>query len=155
MEDIEPPLDLLYNSYEEAYNALKTHGLQHGYGFVLKRSKPHKSDVKTRYYYPCDRFRKYKSSAKILSTSTRSVGCHFKLVIFKVKHSDQWKLEVQDKHHSHPRSINPSAHVYRKRTHNSCMLCATLARASSITPQVKASPSTSNHSTVILQRKSR
>ncbi|EKG09961.1 Transcription factor FAR1-related protein, partial [Macrophomina phaseolina MS6] len=117
MEDIAPPLDLFYDSYEEAYDALKTHGMQHGYGFVLKRSKPHNSDVKTRYYYQCDRFRNYQSSAKTLSTSTRSTGCPFKLVIFKVKHSDQWKLEVQDKHHNHPRSINPSAHnVYRRRT---------------------------------------
>ncbi|KAF2727225.1 hypothetical protein EJ04DRAFT_451777, partial [Polyplosphaeria fusca] len=34
-----------------------------------------------------------------------------------MKDSDQWKLEVQDKHHNHPRSINPSAHnVYRRRT---------------------------------------
>jgi len=54
MEDIHPPLDLFYDSYEEAYNALKAHGMQHGYGFVLKRSKPHNSDVNTRYYYHCD-----------------------------------------------------------------------------------------------------
>jgi hypothetical protein len=49
MEAIPAPLDLLYSSYEEAYDALKTHGMQHGYSFVLKRSKPHNSDVKTRY----------------------------------------------------------------------------------------------------------
>jgi len=54
METILAPLDLLYDSYEEAYNALKMHGMQHGYGFVLKRSKPHNLDVKTRYYYHCD-----------------------------------------------------------------------------------------------------
>jgi hypothetical protein len=99
------------------YDALKTHGRQHGYGFVLKRSKPHNSDVKTRYYYHCDRFRTYQSSAKKSSTSTRAAGCPFKLVIFRMKHSEQWKLEVLDKHHNHLRSINPSAHnVYRKRT---------------------------------------
>ena len=113
MEAILAPLDLLYDSYD----ALKTHGMQHGYGFVLKRSKPHNSDVKTRYYYHCDRFRTYQSSATKLTTSTRAKGCPFKLVIFKVKHSEQWKLEVLDKHHNHSRSINPSAHnVYRKRT---------------------------------------
>jgi len=50
MEDIAPPPDCLYTSYEEAYNALKGHGMQNGYGFVLKRSKPHNSDIKTRYY---------------------------------------------------------------------------------------------------------
>jgi hypothetical protein len=117
MEAISAPPDLLYESYQEVYDALKTHGMQHGYGFVLKRSKPHNSDVKTRYYYHCDRFRTYQSSAKKLNTRTRSTGCSFKLVIFKVKHSEQWKLEVQNKHHNHSPSINPSAHnVYRKRT---------------------------------------
>ncbi|KAF2113715.1 hypothetical protein BDV96DRAFT_688655 [Lophiotrema nucula] len=34
MEAIAPPLDLLYDSYEEAYNALMAHGMPHGYGFV-------------------------------------------------------------------------------------------------------------------------
>ncbi|KAH8707188.1 hypothetical protein GQ44DRAFT_715911 [Phaeosphaeriaceae sp. PMI808] len=73
MEDIAPPLDLLYSSYEEAYDALKTHGMQHRYGFVLEWSWPHNSAVKTRYYYCCDRFRhNYQSSAKILNTSTRN-----------------------------------------------------------------------------------
>ena len=57
MEDIASPLDLLYSLYEEAYDALKTYGMQHGYGFVLKRSWPHNLTVKTRYYYHCDRFR--------------------------------------------------------------------------------------------------
>lgn len=56
MEAIPAPSDLLYDSYKEAYNALKTHGMQNGYGFILKRSKPYNSDVKTRYYYHCDRF---------------------------------------------------------------------------------------------------
>ena len=111
MEDIPPPPDLFYNSYEEALDALKNHGMQHGYGFVLKRSWPHNSTVKIRYYHHCDRFRKnYQSSAKTLSTSTRSTGCPFKLVIFKPKQGSQWKLEVQTEYHNHPRSINPSAH---------------------------------------------
>ncbi len=102
MDDIIPPPDSLYASYEEAYNALKSHGMQHGYGFVLKESKPYNSDVKTRYYYRCDRFKEYQSTATMLSTSTRATGCPFKLVIFKTKNNDQWKLEVQDKHHNHP-----------------------------------------------------
>jgi hypothetical protein len=116
MDDIEPPPDRLYDNYEEAYNALKSHGMQHGYGFVLNRSKPPNSDVKTRYYYHCDKFRTYQSKARILSTSTRTTGCPFKLIIFKTN-NDQWKLEVRDKHHNHTRSLYPSAHnVYRRRT---------------------------------------
>ena len=48
MEEIAPPPDHIYGSYEEAYDALKAHGTHEGYGFVLKKSLPPKSDVKTR-----------------------------------------------------------------------------------------------------------
>jgi hypothetical protein len=116
MEGISAPSDCLYTSYDEAYNALKSHGIQHGYGFVLKRSTPFYSDNKTRYYYHCDRFKKYQSTATTLNTSTRSTGCPFKLIIFKIN-DDQWKLEVREKHHNHAPSLNPTAHnVYRRRT---------------------------------------
>src|SRR5579871_3941802 len=77
---------------------------------------PPNSDIKTRYYYHCDRSGKHQSKATILSTSTGTIECPFKLIIFKTN-NDQWKLEVRDKHHNHPRSLNPSAHnVYRRRT---------------------------------------
>lgn len=59
MDGIPPPPDCLYTSYEEAYNALKSHGMQNGYGFVLKESKPYHSDIKTRYYCRCDRFKEH------------------------------------------------------------------------------------------------
>ncbi len=91
--------------------------MQHGYGFRLRQSKPHNSDVKTRYYFHCDRFGTYQSRARTLNTSTRTTGCPFKLIIFKTKANDQWKLEVRDKNHNHPPSLNSSAHnVYRRRT---------------------------------------
>jgi hypothetical protein len=115
--DIPPPLDSLYASFEEAFDALKSHGKENGYGFLRQRAWPHNSDIKTRYYYHCDCSRNYQSKATTLSTKTRTTGCPFRLVIFKNKNDDQWKLEVKEKHHNHPRSLNPSAHnVYRKRT---------------------------------------
>lgn len=150
MEDIQPPLDLLYDSYEEAYNTLKAHGMQHGYSFVLKRSKPHNTDVKTRYCYHRDRFRKYQSTAKVLSTSTRSTECPFKLVIFKTKHSDRWKLEVQDKHHNHPRSINPSAHnVYRRRTSAQKEVIESMTHAGARPMQILAAIQKEDHDTLV------
>ncbi|OWY49387.1 Transcription factor FAR1-related protein [Alternaria alternata] len=141
---------LPYDSYEEAYNALKAHGMQHGYGFVLKRSKPHNSDVKTRYYYHCDRFRKRQSTAKVPSTSTRPTGCPFKLVVFKTKHSDRWKLEVQDKHHNHPRSISPSAHnVYRRRTPAQKSVVELTTHAGARPMQILAALQKEDHDTLI------
>jgi len=71
--------------------------MEHGYGFVLNRSKPAHSDIKTRYYYHRDRFKRYQSQAKLLNTSMRTTGWPFKLVVFKVS-DEQWKLEARDKH---------------------------------------------------------
>jgi hypothetical protein len=117
MERIAAPPDSLFPSYEDALNALTNHGKQHGYGFALKKSTPHKSDVRTRYYYHCDRSGKYKTKAKTRSTSTRRTDCPFKLIIFNLEGSNLWRLEVQDPSHNHPPSLSPSAHnVYRKRT---------------------------------------
>ena len=54
IREIPTPPDRAYRSYEEAYNALKEHGISNGYGFRLKYSKPY-SKIKTRYYYCCDK----------------------------------------------------------------------------------------------------
>ena len=48
MEVILVSLDLLFGSYDEAYDALETHGAQHSYDFVLKRTKPHNSVIEIR-----------------------------------------------------------------------------------------------------------
>ena len=109
-ETIDPPPDHTYGSYEEAHNALKTHGMQHCYGFYIHRRRPHDSDVKTRYYFQCDKSRTYQSKATVRSTSTRTTGCPFRLVIFKMKReddqqmNDQWTLEVSS-------SFDPSSLV--------------------------------------------
>jgi hypothetical protein len=110
-EGIATPPDCVYTSYEEAYNALKNHG-----------SKPHHSETKTRYYYQCDRSRNYQSQATVRSTSTCTTGsfqaCHFQ------DEERPVKLEVRDKDHNHPRSLNSSAHhVYRKRTSSCTCSC--------------------------------
>ena len=41
---IAPPPDFFLASYDEAYNALRDHGMEHGYGFVEGRSKAAHSD---------------------------------------------------------------------------------------------------------------
>ena len=119
---IAPPPDRTYGSYEEALDALRSHGMQHGYGFHLYRTRPPYSDVKTRYNYECDKSKTYQSKATVRRTATRTTGCPFKLVIFKMKReddeqtNDQWKLEVTSSEHNHEPSLHPSAHhVYHKR----------------------------------------
>jgi hypothetical protein len=126
------------------------HGMQHSYSLVLKRSKPHNSDLKTRYYYHCDRFRTYHLSATKLNASTRATACPFKLVIFKVKHSEQWKLEVLDKHHNYSPSINPSAHnVYRKRTTAQKEVIELMTNAGARPMQILAAIQSENQDTLV------
>jgi hypothetical protein len=76
------PLDGVFQSYEEAYNALKQHGIQNGYGFRIHGSRPYGAVPKTRYYYCCDRARNYKSQVTIQTTHSYTIGCTFSLVIF-------------------------------------------------------------------------
>jgi hypothetical protein len=114
-EEIIPPPDDTYGSYEEARDALKNHGVQHGYGTRLRKSIPHNKTVKTRYYYCCDKHGNYQSKATIRKTASNATGCPFKLVIFQ--NHDGWRLAVSEKDHNHPPSLHPSSHhAYRKRT---------------------------------------
>jgi hypothetical protein len=78
---ISAPPESTYASYEEAYNALRDHDIQYGYGYLLHLSRPHRSATKTHFYYRCDRYRNYESKATIRKTSTRTTGCPFSLVI--------------------------------------------------------------------------
>src|SRR2546423_5242461 len=142
-ETIDPPPDGIYTSYEEALDALKSHGMHHGYGFYIQRTKPHNSDIKTRFYYQCDKSKMYQSKATSLSTSTRTTGCPFKLVIFKMKSegdgqtNDQWMLQVTNPEHNHQPSLNPSAHlVYHKRTAVQTETIRSMTRAGSRPAQI-------------------
>jgi MULE transposase domain len=116
---IPAPSDNIFSSYEEAYNALRQHGIENGYGFRLKRSRPYGSDFKTNYYYRCDKDGNYISQATTRETRSRSDGCPFSVVISKIRNTleRQWRLKVANPQHSHGPSLNPSAHhVYRRRT---------------------------------------
>lgn len=142
-ETIEPPPDCTYGSYDEALDALRTHGSLHGYGFHIKRTKPHNSHVKTRYYYQCDKSKTYQSKATVRSTSTRTTGCSFKLVIFKMKAEadqptdDRWMLQVTNPDHNHRPSLHASAHlVYHRRTAPQTDTIQSMTRAGSRPMQI-------------------
>lgn len=114
---IAAPPNGIYGSHELALNALKQHALVNGYGFLLHQSKPHGSNTKTRFYYRCDKHRRYKSQATIKNTKSRTNGCSFSLCIFHDSKSLQWHLQVNNPSHNHGPSLNPSAHnIHRKRT---------------------------------------
>jgi hypothetical protein len=146
--EIPAPPDAIYNSHDDAFNALKQHGLQCGYGFRVSASRPVGSDIKTRIYYCCDKSGTHKSQAKIRSTGTRTSGCSFKLVIFQK--DDQWRLEVTNKHHNHPPSLNPSAHhIYRRRTSNEKKTIESMSKAGTAPKQILTALRQSNPDTLV------
>jgi hypothetical protein len=136
-DTIEPPPDRIYGSYEEALDQLKRHGMQHGYGVHIKRTKPHHSEAKTCYYFQCDKSRTYESQSTSRKTASRMTGCPFKLVISKMKSkdrqtNDQWMLRVTNPDHEHERSLHPSAHiVHRQRTATQTEIIRSMTRAGS------------------------
>src|ERR1043166_1730803 len=114
-ETIPPPPDAAYNSRDEAYDALKEHGIRFGYGFRIAGSRPYGAAVKNRIYYCCDKYRQYNSQARVRSTASRASGCPFRVAIYQK--DNQWMLQVKNDQHNHGPSLDPSAHhVYRRRT---------------------------------------
>ena len=81
-ENIPAPLDAAYNTFDEAYGALRQHGILHGYGFRIESSRPYGSRIKTRIYYTYDKSRQYKSQARVRSIKSRIDNYPFKLVIY-------------------------------------------------------------------------
>lgn len=82
MAAICPAPNTIYASYDEAYQALRSLSIQNGYGFRLNKAYPPRTDVKTHYYYVCDKTRKYELKATKLKTSSHTTGCSFRMVIF-------------------------------------------------------------------------
>jgi hypothetical protein len=114
-ESIPAPPDAAYNSFNEAYDALRQHGIYNGYGFRIESSRPYRSRIKTRVYYTCDKRGQYNSQARVRSTSTRTDNCPFRLIIYQK--DSQWMIQVTNNQHSHGPSLNPRTHhVYRRRT---------------------------------------
>jgi hypothetical protein len=82
-ENIPAPPDAAYNSHNEAYSALKEHGILHGYGFRIESSRPYGSSIKTRIYYTCDKSREYNTKARVRKgIKTRTKKYPFKLIIY-------------------------------------------------------------------------
>jgi hypothetical protein len=115
-EIIQPPPTSRYNTFNEARLALLAHSQDNGYGISLHKSKPYYTNVRTKFYYQCDRAREYISRATKSKTGTRTTCCPFRVKIIETK-DGLWMLEAGQPTHNHPPSLNPAAHrVHRKRT---------------------------------------
>ena len=111
---IPAPVDEAYGSYEEAFNALKQHGLCFGWGFYKTDSRSRYLATRTRIYYSCDKARQYTLKVEIRDIVSQADNCPFKLIIYQV--DIQWKLKVLNKDHSYPPSLNLSTYyIHYKR----------------------------------------
>jgi hypothetical protein len=136
-EIIARPSDSTFPSFQEAYDALKKHGIENGYGFYLKQSRPFYAVVRTRFYYRCDKSRQYQSTASVRKTGSRTTGCPFSVIIGQDCDQDQWRLQVQNGSHNHIPSLNPSAHhVFRKRSEAQKELINSMTKAGSAPKQI-------------------
>jgi hypothetical protein len=146
-------LNCTYNSFEEAYATLQSHGIENDYGFRCRVSKSSKSDIKTRFYYCCDKHDNYQSKTIIRKTSTRTTDCSFSLLIFQEKESTLWKLQVKNDSHNHSSSLHSSAHhVYRKRTQSEKNSIQTMTNAEAASKQITTALHQANSSTFITAR---
>jgi hypothetical protein len=125
---IEAPSECTYSSFEEAFAAFKEHGIEHGYGFRIKQSRPPGNVPKTRIYYICDKAGIHESKAKVRDTSTRRTNCPFSVLL--CQKDDHWIISVKNPNHNHARSIDPRAHnVYRKRSDSQVEMIKALTSA--------------------------
>jgi hypothetical protein len=155
-EAIPVPPDGVYVSSEDAFEALRSHGMTHGYGFYKEKSLPAGTVVKTRYRLICDRAKNYQSKATIRSTKTRTTGCPFRATIFKIKteeNNDSWRLETTNPTHNHPPSSDPRVHnVHRKRTPADLKTIDSMTRAGSRPKQIFAAITQQNPETLVTPR---
>jgi hypothetical protein len=148
VEEIPTPPNATYSSFDDAFDALKQHGLQYGYGFRVSSSRPIGAAIKTRIYYCCDKTGTHKSKARIRSTGTRTTGCSFRLIIFQ--EDDQWKLHVTNGDHNHPPSLNPSAHhIYRRRTSTEKEIIQSMSKAGTVPKDILTAIRQSNPDTLV------
>jgi hypothetical protein len=109
------PFDQAYHSREEMLKALRNHAISQGYAITIIRSNPDRNIC-----IGCDRGGQYTDrinaaeGAKRRKTSTRRIGCSFRLYASKssAKNSDgKWHIKVSNPKHNHELEDNMIAHL--------------------------------------------
>lgn len=113
-----PPSTAVYPDPSTAFAALQAHAKAHGYAFLIRDTKPNKTNP-TKVIYTCDRQGKSLSKGQTPNihperqrkgTRSKRCGCNMRVVLKKDLISSQWELHVLEGSHNHPASTDPSAH---------------------------------------------
>lgn len=104
-----PPTEGSFSSRELLLASVQQHALSQGYATSITSSNQDRN-----IYIGCDRGGQYRdrvnapTGAKRRKTSTRLIGCPFRL--YAAKRDDKWHLKVHDSSHNHPPDPTMIAH---------------------------------------------
>jgi hypothetical protein len=112
---MEPPTEQIFDSRDLLIASVRQHALSQGYAVTTIRS------ITDKYIYlGCDRGGTYRDrvnapdGAKRRTTTTRRIGCPFKLY-GKMLFDDKWELQVQNRNHNHTADDNMIGHSAARR----------------------------------------
>lgn len=112
---MEPPTEQIFDSRDLLIASVRQHALSQGYAVTTIRS------ITDKYIYlGCDRGGTYRdrvnapNGAKRRTTTTRRIGCPFKLY-GKMLLDDKWELQVQNPNHNHTADDNMIGHSAARR----------------------------------------
>jgi len=98
-----PPPEQVFASFDQMMTSLRQHALSQGYGITTKSSTKGGKYL----YLQCDRGGVYQDRIKALEgakrrkTSTRRIGCPFRLYASESRKTGEWKLRVHNPEHNH------------------------------------------------------
>jgi MULE transposase domain len=100
---MEPPTEQIFDSRELLIDSVRQHALSQGYAISITGANANRNVS-----LGCDRGGKYHDrinapeGAKRRLTTTRRIGCPFKLYGKKILNSEKWELKVRHPSHNHP-----------------------------------------------------
>jgi hypothetical protein len=110
-----PPL-AIYQSKEALFEAIQSWSKDHGYAFIIGRSK-RLNNQRQKVYYDCDRQTSTPGplpTERIRATQSRGSGCPFSILAVELPNSQGWEVKYRPEPsystHNHPPSLNSAAH---------------------------------------------
>jgi hypothetical protein len=112
---MEPPNEEVFETRDQLIDSIQQHALSHGYAITTISSNPSRNIT-----FGCDRGGVYfdrinaPDGAKRRKTSTKRIGCPFRLYAKKLNNS-QWEIQVRNSIHNHEADDNMIGHSIARR----------------------------------------
>jgi malonate-semialdehyde dehydrogenase (acetylating)/methylmalonate-semialdehyde dehydrogenase len=109
-------MEQVFETREQLLASIQEHALSHGYAITIIRSARDRNIC-----LGCDRGGNYKDrinaedGAKRRKTSTRRIGCPFRLYAKKLIDSNRWEIQVRNPSYNHEADDNMIGHLIARR----------------------------------------